>query len=276
MRRSTAAEPTLDRREAPPGLPGDAAAGSVSWTRRGAALVGVTVLVGAWFGVAAGLPPVVLPTPAETGSALVELAVGGELTEQLGRTLWRTAVGSAIGIGLGLVLGVAAGVSAAVDGLLQPLRIFLVGLPPVVTVVLAMIWLGPGGAVVVLAVVAAMFPHVLIASREATRVVDRDLLEMSRSFRVPAFWRLRHVVLPAVAPPVLAAIAVTLSNALRLAMMAELLAAPDGSGAGLATARTYLDTPTVFAWAAVAVTFALVVDWFVLGPVRRRAVAWSG
>jgi NitT/TauT family transport system permease protein len=77
------------------------------------------------------------------------------------------------------------------------------------------------------------------------------------------------------APPVLAAVAVTLSNALRLAMMAELLAAPDGSGASVATARIYLDTPTVFAWAIVAVAFALVVDWFVLGPVRRRAIAWA-
>lgn len=144
-----------------------------------------------------------------------------------------------------------------------------------VTVVIAMIWLGPSGTVAVLAVAAAMFPHVLVTSREATRTVDRDLLEMSRLFQVPLRSRLRHVVLPAVAPPVLAAVAVTLFNALRLAMMAELLAAPNGSGASVAAARTYLDTPTVFAWAIVAVAFALVVDWLVLGPVRRRAINWA-
>jgi ABC-type nitrate/sulfonate/bicarbonate transport system permease component len=100
----------------------------------------------------------------------------------------------------------------------------------------------------------------------------RVLLEMSALFRVSMRWRLRHVVLPAVAPPVLASVAVTLSQALRLAMMAELLAAPDGAGAGVAAARSYLDTPTVLAWALIAV-FALVVDGLVLGPVRRRALA---
>ena len=82
-------------------------------------------------------------------------------------------------------------------------------------------------------------------------------------------------MLPATAPPVLAALTATLSNALRLVMMEELLAAPDGSGAGIATPRTYLDTPTVFAWAVVAVAFALTVDVVLFGPVRRRAIGWS-
>ena len=108
-----------------------------------------------------------------------------------------------------------------------------------------------------------------------TRGVDRDLLEVGTVFGVPLRWRLRHLVLPATAPPVLAALTATLSNALRLVMMAELLAAPDGSGAGIATARTYLDTPTVFAWAVVAVAFALTVDVVLFGPVRRRAIGWS-
>jgi ABC-type nitrate/sulfonate/bicarbonate transport system permease component len=96
---------------------------------------------------------------------------------------------------------------------------------------------------------------------------------MRALFRVSMRWRLRHVVLPAVAPPVLASVAVTLSQALRSAMMAELLAAPDGAGAGVAAARSYLDSPTVLAWALIAVAFALVVDGLVLGAVRRRALA---
>lgn len=273
MRRSTAPELTgADHTNSLSDAPDQ---GHPRAARRGAALLSLVLLLGAWAWAAHGLPAIVLPTPSRTGQALVELARSGELVEQLGRTLWRTVLGSALGIGLGIALGVAAGLSVVVDGLLQPLRVLLAGLPPVVTVVIAMIWLGPSGIIAVLAVVAAMFPHVLVTSREATRTVDRDLLEMSRLFRVPLRWRLRHVVLPAMAPPVLAAVAVTLSNALRLAMMAELLAAPDGSGASVAAARTYLDTPTVFAWAIVAVAFALVVDWLVLGPVRRRAIAWA-
>lgn len=240
-----------------------------------AAVLGAAVLLGTWSWAARGMAPIVLPGPSATGEALWALVRSGELAEQLGRTLVRIAVGGLLGVGIGIALGVAAGLSSVVDGLLQPVRVLLAGLPPVVTVVIAMIWLGPSGTVAVIAVVAAMLPQVLLTSREAVRAVDRDLLEMARSFDVGLGWTLRQVIVPAMAPPVLAAVAVTLSNALRLTMMAELLAAPDGTGASVAAARTYLDTPTVFAWALVAVGFALAVDWLLLGPVRRRALGWA-
>lgn len=255
---------------------GQAAARRVAFTTRlAASLCGTGALLGIWAWASAGLPDPVLPSPARTGTALVDLARSGELVTQLTRTLGRTLVGSILAVTLGIACGVLCGLSSVADEVVRPVRILLTGLPPVVTVVIAMIWLGPSGPVVVLAVATAMVPQIMLATREATRVVDRDLLEMSRLFRVPLRWRLRHIVVPATAPPVLAAVAVALSNALRLAMMAELLAAPDGSGAGIATARTYLETPTVFAWAVVAVVFALAVDALVLGPVRKKAVAWS-
>lgn len=243
--------------------------------RVAASLCGACALLGIWAWASAGLPDIVLPSPTRTFTAIIDLARSGELVGQLTRTLERTLLGSAIAVTLGIGFGVLCGLSVIADEFVRPARILLTGLPPVVTIVIAMIWLGPSGPVVVAAVATAMIPQIMLATREAVRVVDRDLVEMSKLFRVPLRWRLRHVIVPATAPPVLAAVAVALSNALRLAMMAELLAAPDGSGASIATARTYLETPTVFAWAVVAVLFALTVDALVLGPVRRKAIAWS-
>ncbi|HJC59857.1 MAG TPA: ABC transporter permease subunit [Candidatus Dietzia intestinigallinarum] len=238
-------------------------------------LAGLAGLLGVWAAVAAGLPDLALPGPLRTATAVVELGRSGELVEQLGRTLLRTVLGSAFAVVIGVGAGVMCGLSTIIDEAVRPDRVLFAGIPSVVTVVIAMIWLGPGGPVVVIAVATAMFPQTMLAAREATRGVDRDLLEVGTVFGVPLRWRLRHLVLPATAPPVLAALTATLSNALRLVMMEELLAAPDGSGAGIATPRTYLDTPTVFAWAVVAVAFALTVDVVLFGPVRRRAIGWS-
>lgn len=50
--------------------------------------------------------------------------------------------------------------------------------------VIAMIWLGPSSPVVVLTVATAMGPQIMLATRESVRAMDRDLLEMSRLFRV--------------------------------------------------------------------------------------------
>lgn len=240
--------------------------------RRVAAAATVVLLLVAWTVAAGRVPPIVLPSPLDTLRALGELLASGELLRELAATLGRATAGAAVAVAGGVAAGVAAAHLPWLDGALTPVRVLLTGLPPVVTVVIAMIWLGPGGLIAVIAVVATMFPALVVAGREAARAVDPELVEMSRSFGVPTRWRVRHVVLPAAAPPVLAAVATGLSGALRLALMSELLAATDGIGAAVATSRAYLDTPTVFAWAAVAVCFAWAVDAAVLGPVRRRVL----
>lgn len=245
-------------------------------SRRAAAGLMILVLLAGWAAAASRLPPMVLPSPLDTLQAVVSLIVDGELVAQLALTLARAVAGAGVAVVAGVVFGVLAAVVPWVDGALTPVRLLLTGLPPVVTVVVAMLWLGPGGGVAVVAVLATMLPALLVAGREAARAVDPDLSEMARSFEVPTYWRLRHVVLPAAVPPVLAAIATSLSGALRLALMSELLAAPDGIGAAVATARTYLDTPTVFAWAVVTVGFAWLIDALVLGPLRRRTLHWAG
>lgn len=242
--------------------------------RFAAAAVSALALIAAWAWAADGLPEVVLPSPWATLRVVGELAADGTLFTELGTTLLRVLLGAAIGVFTGVAAGAVSALSPVAAGALDPVRVLLTGVPPVVVVMMAMIWLGPGAAVVVLAVIAVMLPQALVATHDAVRRVDPGLTEMSRGFRVPWHWRARHVVLPSVAPPVVAAVAVTLSGGLRLGLMAEVLAAPDGIGAAVSTARGYLETARVFAWAGVAVLFAVAVDALVLRPVRRRTSAW--
>ncbi|MET8827649.1 ABC transporter permease subunit [Streptomyces sp. NPDC004610] len=239
-----------------------------------AAVLTALALTGVWAWASAGLPEVVLPSPRDTLRELGELASDGTLFTALGTTLLRVLLGVSLGVAAGVLAGALSAGSPVVAGMLDPARVLLTGVPPVVTVMLAMIWLGPGGTVVVLAVVAVVLPQTLVATQDALRRVDPDLLEMSRGFRVPWHWRVRHVVLPSVVPPVVAAVAVTLAGGLRLGLMAEVLAAPDGVGAAVSQARGYLETAEVFAWAAAAVLFAVAVDALALRPLRRRTSTW--
>ncbi|MFE4665835.1 ABC transporter permease [Streptomyces sp. NPDC056716] len=243
---------------------------------RRALAAGLTTLVlaGVWVWASEGLPEVVLPSPWATLRVMGELAADGTLFAELGTTLLRVLLGVGIGVAGGVVAGALSASSPVVAGALDPARVLLTGVPPVVVVMMAMIWLGPGGTVVVLAVVAVVLPQTLVATQDAVRRVDPDLLEMSRGFHVPWHWRVRHVVLPSVVPPVVAAVAVTLAGGLRLGLMAEVLAASDGVGAAVAQARGYLETAEVFAWAGAAVLFAIAVDALVLRPLRCRTSAW--
>ncbi|MBV7246353.1 ABC transporter permease [Streptomyces sp. MW-W600-10] len=243
---------------------------------RRAAAAGATVvlLTGAWWWSADGLPAVVLPSPADTVRAIGALAADGTLFTDLGTTLTRVVLGTVTGVLLGVVIGALTTLSPVVSDAFAPVRVLLTGMPPVVVVMMLMIWLGPGTATVVLTVITVVLPQTLVATHDAVRGVDPELREMSRSFGVPLAWRVRHVILPAAAPPVVAATAVTLSGGLRLGLMAEVLAADSGIGASVATARGYLETATVFAWAVVAIAFAALIDLLVLRPVRKRSSAW--
>ncbi|CAM00991.1 ABC transporter permease [Saccharopolyspora erythraea] len=239
----------------------------------GAAVVGAAVLAGCWPAVAWQQPEILVPSPAETAAALLLLVESGELAAQLWTTLSRAAVGVAIGIAAGALWGLASASRRWIDEAGRPLRGLLLGLPPVIPAVLGTVWLGDAGAVAVLVVVVVTVPTAKVTVAEAARAIDADLLEMARVYRLPPAARLRHLQLPALVPALRSAASLCGAGGLRVAIMAELLVAPDGVGAAVAQARGNLATAEVFAWALVAVAAALVTDWLVARPARRGAAS---
>lgn len=242
--------------------------------RIGGAVIGTVVLVGAWWIGSAGRSELILPSPLQTWRALVDLATDGTLAAQLGLTLGRSVVGVAVAVAVGLVWGALSGRSEWFAALTQPALSTLMALPPVVLVALAMVWLGPGGSVTRMVVGIVALPLIVVAVQEAVRNVDRDLLEMARSFELPRATVLRHIVVPAVTSPVLAATSVTIGQALRVAVMAELLSATTGVGAQVALARANLETADLFAWALTLVVVAIVIEVVVLRPLTGRLLRW--
>ncbi|MFD7551058.1 ABC transporter permease [Streptomyces sp. NPDC059816] len=238
-------------------------------------LTGTVALVALWHLWAARHPAVLVPSPAETTQALQRLTASGLLPTEIARSLGRTLLGSALALLIGTLWGLIGGTSALADGLSRPLRAVLLGIPPIVPVVMGMVWWGGGGEVPVFVATLVSVPVVAVAVAEAVRSLDADLLEMATAFRVPLLHRLRHLVLPALTAPLLASVALVTTTSLRTTIMSELLAAPDGVGAQIATARTNLATDEVFAWATVAVAVALLTEHLLVGPLRRRAHRWQ-
>ncbi|MCX4904261.1 ABC transporter permease [Streptomyces sp. NBC_00878] len=241
----------------------------------GLVLAGCAVLLGAWQWWSVGRPAVLVPSPYETGLALRRLADEGLLLTEIGRTLGRTALSSALALLIGVVWGLASGWSGPADGLGRPLRAVLLGVPPIIPVVMGMVWWGSGAGVPVFVATLVSVPVVAVGIAEAVRSLDSDLMEMATTFRVGTRQRLRHLVLPALSAPLLASVALVGTTSLRTTVMAELLAAHDGVGARIAEARTNLATDEVFAWAAVTVAVALLVEHLVVGPLRSRARRWQ-
>src|SRR5579885_1650861 len=141
-----------------------------------------------------------LPEPQAVGLAIVQEARSGALEFNLAVTLARVAVSFAIAMLLGTVIGLAMGRIPLFDQFADPWLVVLLNLPALVIIVLAYIWAGLTETAAIAAVALNKLPVAIVTVREGARALDRTLDEMATVFRMSKWARLRHVVLPQLAP----------------------------------------------------------------------------
>lgn len=239
-------------------------------------LIGIVAPLLLWALLSRNQPEILLPSPRQTWQAFSKLLTDGTLFAELGRTLYRSATGVLLAMIVGLVWGTINGLSSWAAAISRPALSSLMAIPPVIIVALGLIWFGPGTAVTRLVIVLVALPLMVITVQESVQNVDADLIEMAAVFELPRASVLRHVVAPGIASPVLAATSVTTGQAIRVAVMAELLSAADGVGAEISLARTNLATADLFAWTATLVLMVIALETFILRPITAHLLRWRG
>jgi len=237
--------------------------------------LGVLALGIGWQLVAMRLGPLLMATPLQTLRALAALVGSAAFLHHAAASLLRVACGVGLGIALGLLLGLLAGRHPRLRAVLEPLRWLLMSVPGVIVVVLAMLWFGMGTTMVVFIAVVLLAPGMYVNTLKGLLLVDPALLEMARVYRFGAWRRLRHVVLPALAPPLCAALLVATCGGVRLVVMAEVLGAMDGAGFALANARSTFDSGELYAWVVLVLGLVALLELGLLRPLQRRLTRWQ-
>lgn len=239
-------------------------------------IAGIGLVLLLWTYLSRDQPEIILPSVSQTWNAFLGLLADGTLASELTRTLFRSVTGVLLALGIGIVWGTLNGLSSWASAVSRPALSSLLAVPPVVIVALGLIWFGPGDAVTRLVIVLVALPLMVITVQESVQNVDRDLIEMAEVFELPRKDVLRHVIAPGIASPVLAATSVTVGQAIRVSVMAELLSATDGVGAEVARARTNLETADLFAWTVSLIVLAILLETLVLRPTTSRLLRWRG
>lgn len=216
----------------------------------------------------------ILPAPLETFKALYALLQDSAMQEEIKTTLARAGIGFGISVLLGTSLGLLAGFFMTASMMSRPIVTILVGMPPIVWIVLAMIWFGMGDETVIFTVVIASFPIVFVGSLQGTRTLDGDLSEMAKSFHLPWHMKFFDVYFPHIFSYVFPAWVSGLGMAWKIVIMAELLATSDGLGASLAVARSQLDTTGALALVVVMIASLLFIEYIILEPIKREVELW--
>lgn len=223
------------------------------------------------------------PRPTEIAVAAQELWLDGppehlflgdavfeHVLPSIGRLLGGWAIASVIGVALGVALGR----SAAAMQFAGPLLTFMRSIPPPTLVPVFLLLFSGGTQMQVATIVFGVLWPILLNSVDGARSVDATKFETSAVFRIPRHQWVLGVVLPAASPKIFAGLRVSLSLALVLMVVSELVGTDNGIGSQLLLAQRSFEFPDM--WAGIILLGILGYAFnTVLLAFEHRALAWQ-
>ena len=205
------------------------------------------VLVVAWQASASfgWLSSRILPAPLDVLRAFWTLARSGELWQHVKISTVRAFAGFAIGGGLGLALGLATGTWRRAETLLDTSLQMLRNIPPLALIPLVILWFGIEESAKLFLVSLGVFFPVYLNTFHGIRNVDRDLVEMGKSYGLSGWALYRDVILPGALPSILVGVRFSLGFMWVILIVAETISAQSGIGYMTMNAREFLQTDVV-------------------------------
>jgi ABC-type nitrate/sulfonate/bicarbonate transport system permease component len=188
-------------------------------------------------------------------------------------SLVRLFIGYFIAVAVGVGGGIALGLSPVLRRISEPIVEFLRAVPAPALLPFALLVLGVGNDSKIFVIAFVCVWPILLNAVDGVAGVDPTLIDTGRVYRIPASDRLRHVVLPAAAPPIFAGMRTSLSLALILMVISEMVASSNGIGYFVLQSQRSFAIPEM--WSGIILLGLLGYAFnavFLL--VERRALAW--
>jgi NitT/TauT family transport system permease protein len=218
---------------------------------------------------------IILPSPAVALTQLYHLLTSGGFWVHLSATLSRGLIGFVLSFLVGLLIGLLSGLRPGFKTFFHLWLTIIRSTPSMAFILLALIWFD-SEAVTLFVTFLVVFPLITQNVTEGLSQVDPQLKELARLYRVHFATVLCRMYLPAILPYLATAAAAGLGLTWKVMIAAEVLAYPRlGIGARMDTARTYLQTPEVFAWTIVVIAISLFFDRILNVLIRKQLLYWE-
>jgi ABC-type nitrate/sulfonate/bicarbonate transport system permease component len=198
-------------------------------------------------------------------------AWAGSIGPSLARLLGGWLGAAVLGIGLGVLIGTSPRARDFVD----PIVHFVRAIPPPVLLPLFIVLLGIGDAMKVAMIGFGTIWPILLNTADGVASVEPLHRQTARAYGVGARDELLHIVLPSAAPKIFAGLRISLSIAVILMVISELVASVNGIGFELLQAQRTFRSLDVWATIVLLGVIGYVLN-AVLGLVEGRALRWHG
>lgn len=211
----------------------------------------------------------VLAGPIRTLEALGEQIVQPDFWLICGGSFGRIALGFLLSFVVGFLLALVACRVSLVRDFVEPIISLLRTIPVVSFIIMLLIWVGNQALTVFLAFFIVL-PLIYTNMVTGFESVDKQMLEMARSYNVSKWRTFLYIYRPAFMPFLMSSSKISLGMTWKSGIMAEVLATPALSiGKEMATARTFLDTPDLFAWTVVVMVLSVLFEKAFMALLKR-------
>ncbi|MBG0828471.1 ABC transporter permease [Planomonospora sp. ID67723] len=173
----------------------------------------------------------------------------------------------------GIALGIMIGRSRALSRFVDPLIHFGRAIPPPMLLPFFIAVLSLGAQTQLATIVFGVIWPVLLNTIDGARAVDRQHIETARVFRLSRSQRLWRVILPSALPKIFAGLRLSLSLALILMVISELVASTSGIGYQLLRAQRDFDLPAVWGTIVLLGVLGYLLNSVFLAA-ERRVLSW--
>ncbi|WP_227309778.1 ABC transporter permease [Acidisoma cellulosilyticum] len=237
--------------------------GSLSRRKRVAVALGSSFFIllvwqiASWVGL---LDPIFLPSPLDILGTLYDMTARGEIIGNalisLGRIMAAFLLSAVMAIPIGMLMSSYRPISAA----LEPIIDFIRYLPIPALIPISIIWFGVGEETkIFLLWLGTFFQLVLLVVDDANRVPN-EYVEVARTLGARPYEILRDIIWRSMLPGLINNLRITLGWCWTYLILAEIVAADNGLGYVIWTARRYMKTDEVMAGVFVIGIIGLVTD----------------
>lgn len=209
------------------------------------------------------------PKPQEVFSALFSLIGTADFWLKTAASLLRVIAGIIISLLLGVLLAALTSCFSPANTLLSPLMSAIKATPVASFIILALVWMRRDILPVFTAILIVL-PIVWSNISAGISSVNRELREVAKVYGFGRAKTLTKLYIPSVMPFFLSSCRASLGMAWKAGIAAEVLATPKTAmGTELYFAKTYLDTPALFAWTLVIILMSVVLEKILVFLITR-------
>lgn len=200
------------------------------------------------------------PTPSTVIKALGELAKTAEFWTTTVFSLLRVVAGILVSLIIGTGLAVLTEKSRIFKSVLSPILGIVKATPVASFIILALLWIDRNTLPLYITAL-IVIPIVWSNVSEGIRSVNIELVEVAKIYKFSVLKRIIKLYIPSIAPFFMAACKSSLGMAWKAGISAEVLSTPKYAiGTELYFSKTYLETPTLFAWTAVIIILSIIIE----------------